>query len=1100
MTISEDSRSRFAHGLPNNATVEDKEDFAQYCMKVYQEEGYDSDSLSEYYAEDFESFSVDDFSKLTQMTRRNLRDYLRSHGVFVPKGRGVKIAEALHTVVHTELEWPENSELLDGVKRLTGVSDSKTARILKDVNECLQNEKISPLPQANERTTNDVFDTRIRKLPNSTSVRNEMKPDGNTRNLSALFKAYHGEKDKYTGYPKDNFDRKYDLFCERCEQVGISGEDRMKAVSIMLCGNAIQFYLKNVKGHHHTFAECVNAIKSRFVTKESSRSLLREWDTLTLNKVMEDNTEKSATDCLELLVTRLQEIQSSLPTDYHSDIILSNKLLNAISDVEACRLAYQKPADTLQGIISDLHSSLATFYAKNINATSNAFFIDRKFHNRSKHKKKCFVCKKLGCWSTNHPKEERLKAMKGNPRFRSFIAEHFSTEEESSDGESECIENIEDIFSHVISISDNSESSSDGKESPDSSENSENACAYVADLNQSATNHILTKSSYNYERYTDKKFFGVLIDTGCATASTGGEQQYIAYCRFVGQEPDIDTSSSTSCAFGVGKVQSKGIGIIHFPLRKSANLKLADDGIIEPETLNRCFFTSTEKSGDKSKNGRFKDSRQAELNGLIEQGIFEIVSRKEAEGHRIYGTRFVDTVKNEGRPDAYEKSRLVVQGYADKSHGLLTYAPTVQRASQRMLLAIAAMDKDLTIFSRDITQAYTQSKTKLTRKIFVQPPKELGLPPDSILRLINPLYGIVEAGNHWYFTYSDHHINKLNLVPSRHDPCLLYTSKLFDHFSKSPKGITCLQTDDSLSAANSLMLHTEEQHSTEFRCKERTILNEGKTLHFNGMAVTNTREAYCISVSDKIQRLALLNIRNTTKDEYISQRARGAYIAAVCRPDLTFAFSYAAQVVNPELKDFKFLNKHLNRCLQSSDVGMKFVKLNVESVSISVFVDASFAKNRDFSSQLGYVIALTDEDGNSNIIHYQSSKSKRVARSVLSAEMFAMVIGFDMAAVLRFFLNDLLNRNVRMNLFTDSRCLYDNLTTLRSTTEKRLLIDLALLRQCYERREIANVYWIPSEQNPADALTKDATGNALNELMMKNKIKITPNAWVERNK
>ena len=95
--------------------------------------------------------------------------------------------------------------------------------------------------------------------------------------------------------------------------------------------------------------------------------------------------------------------------------------------------------------------------------------------------------------------------------------------------------------------------------------------------------------------------------------------------------------------------------------------------------------------------------------------MFVVVSKSQAEGKRIYGGRFVDQIKNAGKPTAYKKSRFVVQAFNDKKHGLMTYAPTVQRASQRLLLAIAALDEAPVVFSRDVSQAYTQSKTKLER-------------------------------------------------------------------------------------------------------------------------------------------------------------------------------------------------------------------------------------------------------------------------------------------------------------------------------------------------------------------------------------------------
>lgn len=90
---------------------------------------------------------------------------------------------------------------------------------------------------------------------------------------------------------------------------------------------------------------------------------------------------------------------------------------------------------------------------------------------------------------------------------------------------------------------------------------------------------------------------------------------------------------------------------------------------------------------------------------------------------------------------------------------------------------------DCTIHLRDITQAYTQSKSSLQRSIFAHLPREVrrGYPQESIMEIVNPLYGIADAGTHWSETYSTHHRENLALSPSSNDPCLMIsTSQQFD--------------------------------------------------------------------------------------------------------------------------------------------------------------------------------------------------------------------------------------------------------------------------------------------------------------------------------
>jgi hypothetical protein len=85
---------------------------------------------------------------------------------------------------------------------------------------------------------------------------------------------------------------------------------------------------------------------------------------------------------------------------------------------------------------------------------------------------------------------------------------------------------------------------------------------------------------------------------------------------------------------------------------------------------------------------------------------------------------------------------------------------------------------------RDIMQAYTQAKTKLERLIVVRLPIEMKdkYPPDSLLLVEGPLYGIPEAGVHWFGTYQAYHLEKLDMETSTYDPCLLISKQGNENF------------------------------------------------------------------------------------------------------------------------------------------------------------------------------------------------------------------------------------------------------------------------------------------------------------------------------
>ena len=80
-----------------------------------------------------------------------------------------------------------------------------------------------------------------------------------------------------------------------------------------------------------------------------------------------------------------------------------------------------------------------------------------------------------------------------------------------------------------------------------------------------------------------------------------------------------------------------------------------------------------------------------------------------------------------------------------------------------------------------------------------------------------------------------------------------------------------------------------------------------------------------------------------------------------------------------------------------------------------------------------------------------------MTRSVLAAELYAISAGFDMASCLKSTIEAILKLKLPMEIYTDSKSIYDCLVKLGTTQEKRLIVDLICLRQSYERREITNI-------------------------------------------
>ncbi|CDF36767.1 unnamed protein product [Chondrus crispus] len=360
--------------------------------------------------------------------------------------------------------------------------------------------------------------------------------------------------------------------------------------------------------------------------------------------------------------------------------------------------------------------------------------------------------------------------------------------------------------------------------------------------------------------------------------------------------------------------------------------------------------------------------------------------------------------------------------------------------STRIIVSVSAI-KGFRLFSHDVRQAYLQSEEKLTRKVFLLPKradlKYFGLCEEDILELLKPIYGMTDAGDYWGVTVDRHVKRDLGLIWDN-----------FEFFG------TSIQT------------HADGSFSV-------------------------TQEAY----TKKLKHIPM----DASFERFRSYRSVLAWIGYT-RPDALCAINKAAQVTEKtfgieKLKSFNCTVKHLkgthSRCLN-------FYPLQKDSLHMRVYTDASFAGNDDLSSQLGFIILLCDTSDRAHILEYSSRKSKRVVRSILGGDVYAFASGFDRAFILRHDLETIFGMKIPLHMLTDSLQMFDVITKGSSTTEKRLMIDIASARECYNRQEISHVGLVSSEHNIADGLTKETPNNALERLISSGYDRNPVKKWIYR--
>ncbi len=193
-----------------------------------------------------------------------------------------------------------------------------------------------------------------------------------------------------------------------------------------------------------------------------------------------------------------------------------------------------------------------------------------------------------------------------------------------------------------------------------------------------------------------------------------------------------------------------------------------------------------------------------------------------------------------------------------------------------------------------------------------------------------------------------------------------------------------------------------------------------------------------------------------SKKQYVTQRARNAYVASICQLKASFNLFFAVQSIEVSSENITTLNKRLQWQIDNHSRDLRYVKFDLTTLQLMIFTNSFFANNRNLFSQIDYVICFVDLK-HVNIIHWSSIKCKRVIQSVLAAELYTLAHDFDLDVVFKATLFAILDRFVFFILCIDFKSLYDCLVKLDMIQKKRFMINVMSLRQSYERRKITKI-------------------------------------------
>ncbi|KAA6410313.1 MAG: Transposon Ty2-OR1 Gag-Pol poly [Lasallia pustulata] len=244
--------------------------FIRWKIRTYKEFGWKGDELGELYEMDVDQFRAEDFERCEHNTQVLLRNVLRSQGLYIKKGRGIKIARELAHAIHTETKWPDDPEKPIPSRTNTPIhQDPPYDQAWRLAAEQSRSQPRQPEDRSC-RPEDQVIDALAR-----------MEMSGHGRELMTIAKSYTNDNHNPTKYS-------------------------VKAFPTMLTGIALEFYYTNCRGKYHVLNEPFAVFKNYFEGDEHKRNKLSEWNGINLRTAIQKKPNEPIAETFRTMVQQLQ--------------------------------------------------------------------------------------------------------------------------------------------------------------------------------------------------------------------------------------------------------------------------------------------------------------------------------------------------------------------------------------------------------------------------------------------------------------------------------------------------------------------------------------------------------------------------------------------------------------------------------------------------------------------------------------------------------------------------------------------------------------------------------------------------------------------------
>ena len=162
-------------------------------------------------------------------------------------------------------------------------------------------------------------------------------------------------------------------------------------------------------------------------------------------------------------------------------------------------------------------------------------------------------------------------------------------------------------------------------------------------------------------------------------------------------------------------------------------------------------------------------------------------------------------------------------------------------------------------------------------------------------------------------------------------------------------------------------------------------------------------------------------------------------------------------------------------------VKLKFSQLGYwKNLHIELFADASLGnleKNCETKSMMGYFIAISNNDGRINPLHWKSKVIDKVAEDIKTAETLALENALDDSIYLARMISEVYSGDVNGHTIPivvneDSKSLVESLFSTKKVKRKTMRVVISSIQQHMRDGIISDVRHVRSKDQLADIFTK----------------------------